>query len=94
MDAAQTSQATAARTKASPIGQLDAGGIAHHHVLHVATPVDEHTDLAADLGADLGQVAGKLVGEESVGRQASSEETLELPYLTGFEPMGVSKNLD
>jgi len=63
-------------------------------VLHVTTPVDQDTYLTADVGADLAEMSRELVAQQSISRQASAKETLELMHLTGLEATGITEDLD
>ena len=94
MEAAQPAQAATTGAQATPVGELDRVGIAHHHVLDVAAAIDQHADLAPDLTADLGQLPRELLREQPVGGNAAPEEALELANLTGLEAVRLAKDLD
>jgi hypothetical protein len=90
----QSAEPASACSQATPIGQLDAASIAHHHVLHIAPPIDQHAHLSADVGADLGEIAGELVADEAVRGQASPEQALDLSDLAGLQAARIAENLD
>ncbi len=72
MDATEPSEAPAPRPQSAPIGQFDGPGVADHHVLYVAAPIRENSDLAPDLAADLGELASEFLAEEPIGRKPSA----------------------
>ena len=93
VDATQTAQPATTGTQTTPIGQLDRVGGAHHHVLHVAAPVDQHADLPPGVPTDLGQLPRELLRQQGVGGDAAPEEALEPANLVRLEPAGVAEDL-
>jgi hypothetical protein len=94
MDATEPSEAPAPRPQSAPIGQFDGPGVADHHVLYVAAPIRENSDLAPDLAADLGELASEFLAEEPIGRKPSREHPLQQLHLASFQPAGISKDLN
>ena len=94
VEAAQPAQTATTGAQATPVGELDRVGVAHHHVLDVAAAIDQDTDLPPDLPADLGQLPRELLRQQSIGGNAAPEEALELANLTGLEAVRPAEDLD
>ena len=94
MEAAQAAQAAATGTQATPVGQLDRVGVAHHHVLDVAATIDQDADLSPDLPADRGQLPRELLRQQLIGGDTTPEEALDLANLVGLEAVRIAEDLD
>jgi hypothetical protein len=69
-------------------------GVADHHVCDATAAVDQYPGLPADLATDFAEAPGELVGDQSIRRNVPAEKALELPNLTGLEPVSVPVDLD
>jgi hypothetical protein len=61
---------------------------------HLATPVDEHADLAAGLVGERRELAREVLGDEPLRGEVAPREALELADLAGLEAVGVPEDAD
>jgi hypothetical protein len=89
MDQPEAAEAHLTGTGAADVGELELVGVAHHHLLDLALPVEEHADLAVGLQRELGEVPGQLGADDLVRGDPTAVGVAELLQLAGLEAEGV-----
>ena len=84
---AQAAEAPPAGAEAADVGQVDARGVAHDHVLDLAAPADQQPDLALDLARHPAQVRRQLGRRDLGGAEPPPVDALQRCFWLGLSPV-------